>query len=259
MAMPTRRRRPLGAASRNRSGIEIVISPLPMLRLNTRIGGSARLLRPPSPARDAAAFGTKGLTTPALAPRARADTNAGLATVDDVRLTTRQTRVACRSLAAGGKPPPSNPRQAGALRAAPQLLAGERKQARALLLDRVKRRSLRLFCSGAVTRLGRRLVLWRLLLDESDRAPSADRCGPLVASGIVCSLAVGWSDCQVAGTGGGSVQSRRCSWSPGCGAWPLATSPVGAWTSQTAFLLDPQRWLPPNADATSSVEMIPTG
>jgi hypothetical protein len=173
MAMPTRRRRPLGAASRNRSGIEIVISPLPMLRLNTRIGGSARLLRPPSPARDAAAFGTKGLTTPALAPRARADTNAGLATVDDVRLTTRQTRVACRSLAAGGKPPPSNPRQAGALRAAPQLLAGERKQARALLLDRVKRRSLRLFCSGAVTRLGRRcLVLGRLLLNESDRAPS---------------------------------------------------------------------------------------
>ena len=40
MAMPIRRRRPLGAASRNRSGIEIVMSPLPMLRLNTRIGGS---------------------------------------------------------------------------------------------------------------------------------------------------------------------------------------------------------------------------
>ncbi len=34
---------------------------------------------------------------------------------------------------------------------------------------------------------------------------------------------------------------------------------VGAWTSQTAFLLDPQRWLPPNAEATSSVEIIPTG
>jgi hypothetical protein len=41
------------------------------------------------------------------------------------------------------------PRQAGALRAAPQLLAGERKQGRALLLDRVKRRSLaRLFRGG---------------------------------------------------------------------------------------------------------------
>ena len=40
MAMPIRRRRPLGAASRNRSGIEIVVSSLPMLRLNTRIGGS---------------------------------------------------------------------------------------------------------------------------------------------------------------------------------------------------------------------------
>ena len=40
MAMPIRRRRPLGAASRNRSGIEIVMSPLPMLRLNTRIDGS---------------------------------------------------------------------------------------------------------------------------------------------------------------------------------------------------------------------------
>jgi hypothetical protein len=38
--MPIRRRRPLGAASRNRSGIENVMSPLPILRLNTRIGGS---------------------------------------------------------------------------------------------------------------------------------------------------------------------------------------------------------------------------
>ena len=33
---------------------------------------------------------TKGVMTPALAPRARADTNAGLATVDDVCLATRQ-------------------------------------------------------------------------------------------------------------------------------------------------------------------------
>jgi hypothetical protein len=39
----------------------------------------------------------------------------------------------------------------------------------------------------------------------------------------------------------------------------LAARPVGAWISQMAFLLDPQRWLPPNAEATSSVEMIPTG
>jgi hypothetical protein len=37
-------------------------------------------------------FRTKGVTTPALAPRARADTNAGLATVDDVCLATRQER-----------------------------------------------------------------------------------------------------------------------------------------------------------------------
>jgi hypothetical protein len=35
---------------------------------------------------------TKGVTTPALAPRARSDTNAGLATVDDVCLATRQLR-----------------------------------------------------------------------------------------------------------------------------------------------------------------------
>jgi hypothetical protein len=37
-------------------------------------------------------IGTKGVTTPALAPRARADTNAGLATVDDVCLATRHLR-----------------------------------------------------------------------------------------------------------------------------------------------------------------------
>ena len=29
--------------------------------------------------------------------------------------------------------------------------------------------------------------------------------------------------------------------SPGCGAQRLPARPVGAWTSQTAFLLDPQR------------------
>src|SRR6202043_1451387 len=40
-----------------------------------------------------AEIGTKGVTMPALAPRARADTNAGLATVDDVCLATRQLRV----------------------------------------------------------------------------------------------------------------------------------------------------------------------
>lgn len=61
-------------------------------------------------------FRTKGVTTTALAPRARADTNAGLVTVDDVRLASRQQRggASCR-------PPrpccvPSHPREAGAAR-----------------------------------------------------------------------------------------------------------------------------------------------
>ena len=40
MAMAIRSRRPLRAESQNRSGIEIVMSPLPMLRPNARIGGS---------------------------------------------------------------------------------------------------------------------------------------------------------------------------------------------------------------------------
>jgi hypothetical protein len=44
---------------------------------------------------------TEGVTTTALAPRTRADTNAGLGTVGDVRLASRQTRErrACRLLA----------------------------------------------------------------------------------------------------------------------------------------------------------------
>jgi hypothetical protein len=53
---------------------------------------------PPAPDRRSS-FRTKGVTTPALAPRARADTNAGLATVDDVCLATRQTHVERRSSA----------------------------------------------------------------------------------------------------------------------------------------------------------------
>jgi hypothetical protein len=93
MAMPIRRRRPLGAASRNRSGIEIVMSPLPMLRLNTRIGGSDSTPTTAFAGPRRCRFRTKGVTTPALARRARAGTNAGLATVDDVCLATRQVRV----------------------------------------------------------------------------------------------------------------------------------------------------------------------
>ena len=47
----------------------------------------ALTIRPAGPLAD------KGVTTPAPAPRARADTNAGLATVDDVCLATRHQRV----------------------------------------------------------------------------------------------------------------------------------------------------------------------
>jgi hypothetical protein len=42
---------------------------------------------------------TEGVTTTALAPRTRADTNAGLGTVDDVRLASRQQQGGRRSRA----------------------------------------------------------------------------------------------------------------------------------------------------------------
>jgi hypothetical protein len=61
-----------------------------MLRLNTRTAGSDSTPTTTFADPRRCRFRTKGVTTLALAPRARADTNAGLATVDDVRLAPRQ-------------------------------------------------------------------------------------------------------------------------------------------------------------------------
>ena len=60
-----------------------------MLRLNTRIGGSDSTPTTAFAGPRRCRFRDKGVTTPALAPRTRPDTNAGPDPVDDIRLASR--------------------------------------------------------------------------------------------------------------------------------------------------------------------------